>query len=177
MAMAGLTGAVRTFLRKSCRRGACLAAGVLALALAVAAAPGSALADDIFHDGRNFLSGLYEITELRTAGVYSGEDEAFAGALVGRNLTVHGDHVALPTGGLCHIAATNPTELRDGRESFGSAGGSWSELGLAQLAGDVYEVASITLECLDEAWEMIVQPETETYLLRYYSVYLALQRV
>jgi hypothetical protein len=146
-----------------------------ALALSIGFLLTPAVADDGSEGDGAPLAGRYGLTEFRAAGVYSGGEEAEARGFIGRAVTIHGDHVALPTGELCHIGAGEPVTLRDGWESFGSAGGSWSELGLAQGADGGYAATEIAFDCEERFWGLLVQPETETYLLKVWAVYLVMQ--
>ena len=113
------------------------------------------------------MSGVYAITDFAAAGVYSGEEEAEARAFIGQFLTIHGDHVALPTGELCHIESRQARVLRNDRESFGSAGGSWSEIGLQRAPEGGYPVTEAQFDCGGPFFGLIAQPETGRYLLSY----------
>ncbi|MBT4019851.1 MAG: hypothetical protein HOE62_18000 [Alphaproteobacteria bacterium] len=145
-------------------------------AVTVLFASTSVSADEIFHDGSHFLSGAYRLGEFRATGIYSGEEEAQARKLIGLSVQVHGDHVALPTGELCHVMSTDRRMLKDDRGTFGSSGGSWSQAGLKKLSEEGYEVAEIGFDCAERFWGMLVQPETETYLLKVWAVYLTMHR-
>lgn len=133
-------------------------------------------AHEVPSSGKETINGVYELKEVTAAGVYSAGEEQEAREFVGYFLTVHGEHVVLPNSVLCHIASSERLVLKDGRESFGTAGGSWSEVGLQRNADNGYEVTEITFDCDGPFRGLIVQPESHTYLLPYWSVYLVLGR-
>lgn len=148
-------------------------AAALVLA-AVAAAPGRA--DEGAASAPAWADGVYEAKEVVAAGVYSGGEWDEAQAFVGHFLTIHGGHVVLPTATLCHVVSAEDRTLRNDRESFGSAGGSWSEVGLAHTAEGHYDVVEITLDCDGPFHTILLQPASDVYLLGYWSVYLAVGR-
>ncbi|MEQ8708611.1 MAG: hypothetical protein RIC36_06435 [Rhodospirillales bacterium] len=137
---------------------------------------GQCRADTIVNSGSDTLSGIYEVKDFAAAGVYSSGEEQEAREFTGYFLTVHGDHVVLPDSVLCHISSSVRRILRNDRDSFGSAGGSWSETGLQKTPESGYAVTEIGFDCDGPFSGMIIQPESGTYLLKYWSVYLVLGR-
>lgn len=133
-------------------------------------------AHDIPDSGNGGIDGVYELKEVTAAGVYSAGEMAEAEAFLGHFLTVHGEHVVLPDNVLCHIASTEAVMLKDDLESFGSAGGSWSEIGLTRTSETGYEVTVISFDCDGPFGQLLVQPASETVLLSYWAVFLILGR-
>ncbi|NMM46145.1 hypothetical protein HH303_16755 [Rhodospirillaceae bacterium KN72] len=122
------------------------------------------------------LSGIYELKDFAAAGIYSSGEEDEARDFIGYFLTVHGDHIVLPTSELCHVASVRHETLKDDWESFGTAGGSWSEVGLIETSAAGYDVTLVDFDCDGPFGGMIVQPESQTYLLKYWAVYLMIGR-
>jgi len=136
----------------------------------------SALAHDIVGTVRYGLSGVYELKDVTAAGIYSEEEANQAQEFLGHFLTIHGEHVVLPTSELCHVASKEKRTLKDDRESFGTAGGSWSEIGLQKTSKQGYGVTEIRFDCDGPFHGMLLQPETDTYVLQYWSVYIVVGR-
>ncbi|MDF1750501.1 MAG: hypothetical protein P1V34_16680 [Alphaproteobacteria bacterium] len=137
---------------------------------------GQSEAHDIIDIDTSALSGVYELKEVTAAGVYSSGEEAEAQDFVGHFLTIHGDHVVLPTAELCHINSMERRTLKNDRDSFGTAGGSWSEVGLKKTSDYGYDVTELSFDCSGPFSTMIAQPESGTYLLSYWGVYHILGR-
>ena len=78
------------------------------------------------------LNGLWKLTELRTAGAYSGGDERRARKLIGSKISILNSHGSFPDGTNCNLVSAQQVALKDDMMTFGSAGGSWAKLGLTQ---------------------------------------------
>jgi len=139
-------------------------------------APNSAFADDVVGAGPDGLSGVYELKDVTAAGIYSEEEANQAQEFLGHFLTIHGEHVVLPTSELCHVASKEKRTLKDDRKSFGTAGGSWSELGLKETSGQGYPVIEVRFDCGGPFHGMLIQPKTGAYLLQYWAVYIIVGR-
>ena len=77
------------------------------------------------------IFGTWTISELRTAGVYSGGVEETANQLIGKTIKVEDDGIYLPDGVVCQRTGVIEQDLEDPDfldYSFGSGGGSFSEL-------------------------------------------------
>lgn len=122
------------------------------------------------------VSGEWELAEIRTAGIYGGSLET-AQALVGRTVSIHDEVLISETGADCPMPPLASVTLRDDMETFGTSGGSWSELGLAPTGeGRTYPVLAADLECDGPFTSIIVQPERDLYLLGHNEIYLLLRR-
>jgi len=131
-------------------------------------------AHDVLNVDTSILSGVYELKEITAAGIYSSGEDAEAQAFLGHFLTIHGDHVVLTTAELCHINAMERQTLKNDRETFGTAGGSWSNVGLQKTSDDEYDVTVLSFDCSGPFSTMIAQPESGTYLLSYWGCILFL---
>jgi len=147
---------------------------LFAFLLTVVMATGQVFAHETLDLRSAGIDGIYELKEVTAAGVYSVEEEAKAQEFVGHFLTIHGSHVVLPDSTLCHIASSEQVMLRDDFQTFGSAGGSWSEVGLIKTADDGYHVTEIRFDCDGPFSGMLIQESSNTTLLAYWAVYLIL---
>ena len=79
------------------------------------------------------IAGTWTISEFRTAGIYSGGVEETANQLIGKTIKVEDDGIHLPDGRICQKTGFIEQNLEDPdflAYSFGSGGGSFSELGI-----------------------------------------------
>jgi len=88
------------------------------------------------------ISGTWAIAELRTAGVYSGGVQERANQLIGKTIKVEDDGIYLPDGVVCQRTGVIEQDLEDPDfldYSFGSFGGSFSELGITDSQAVIVE--------------------------------------
>ncbi|WP_293950194.1 hypothetical protein [Sneathiella sp.] len=122
------------------------------------------------------LSGEWILSEMRAAGIY-GESIETAQALVGREVIIRNGVLSSEFAPDCNIPPLKPVILKDDMETFGSSGGSWSELGL-QPGNDrrEYAVLMTELDCEAPFTKVVAQPLSGIYLLGHHEIYLLLTR-
>lgn len=96
------------------------------------------------------LIGSWKLTKfLGAGGAYSEGSEERAREILGKSITVekNGD-LALYNGSNCKLSSVNFVELIDDRATFGSAGGSWHNIGIEPLPGSSYAYSAKSIEWL-----------------------------
>lgn len=123
------------------------------------------------------LDGEWELTEMRTAGIYGGSLET-ARALVGQSITIQKHVITSKAERYCPLVPLAPVTLRDDMETFGTSGGSWSELGLKPVGdGRSYEVLQADAKCdFGTFTKAIFEPASGLILLAHNEIYLLLTR-
>jgi hypothetical protein len=99
---------------------------------------------------KRLLDGKWTVKEFRAAGAYSGGAEQEALKAIGKSVTFKSGDAWLYDGQHCAILSSKQIEIDD--FGFGSAGGSWTEIGIKPIPGkdNYYEVKEVTLKCKKE---------------------------
>jgi len=131
------------------------------------------LSDGNIHD----LDGLWKLKEFRTAGAYSGRAKQEAENLLGKEIMIHDTRLSMPGKIKCHLVNPEQITLKDDMETFGSAGGSWRQIGLSKAEDGTYRVVNIELECDQEfLGGIVIQPEQDLHLFEVMGVHLLMQK-
>jgi len=133
------------------------------------------------------LNGYWNLTKLQVAGAFSGGDEERANQIIGKKIFIHELEINLPDDNKCRILSSSQIVLKDERHSgsaethwkgFGSAGGSWKELGLSETSKGNYKVISIRFaEGGDYCWGLTIQEDQHIYLFEVGGVYVEMKKL
>lgn len=126
------------------------------------------------------LDGEWTVKEFRAAGAYTGGAEQEALEAMGKSVKFDSGDAWLYDGQHCAIHSTEQIEIDD--FGFGSAGGSWTEIGIKPVSGkdNHYRVKEIILKCKKEYQDtrsLWIANDGDLILLSVWETWVQLEKV